>query len=252
MNLNCVSYNNYNDRGYFELAKGQQPWHVFLLITKGSFTFSANGKDFTVNANEIAFFPANTLFTRQVVNPINFHQLAFTIDEEDNFFKSVELGKLQIPKGHVKCIAESLSATNLLSEDKNDVYLHTIKTIIIENHVYKNALSSPKNAYPEDISAVIEHMSDNLDGDINMPNMARLINLSHVGLIWKFRKFVGSTPSQYLIAMRMRTAKNLLLDSNLAIKEIAVRCGYDNPYYFSNAFSSFFGTSPSKFRKTSI
>ncbi len=252
MNLNCVFYNNYNDRGYFELTKGQLPWHVFLLITKGSFTFSANGEDFSINENEIAFFPANTLFTRQVEKPINFHQLAFTIDEDDKFFKSVKLGKLAIPKGHVKCIAESLYTTSLLTEEKSDVYLHAIKTMIVENYVYKNALSAPKNAYPDDISAVIEHMSDNLDSELNMPDMARLINLSHVGLIWKFRKFVGSTPSQYLIAMRMRTAKNLLLGSNLAIKEIAVRCGYGNPYYFSNAFSSFFGTSPSKFRKTSI
>ena len=241
-----------NDIKYFDLTNNNRPYNIFILVTKGGISFTNNSEEIVANKNEIIFIPADTPFTTQVSSQTTFHLLAFNVSEDYSYFKQINVGKLFIPKGHVKCIAETLSTVNETGNGTKDLYLHTIKSIMVENYVYKKSISSLKNAYPKDISSVIEHMSFNLNQSLNISDMAKMINLSHVGLIWKFRKFVGSTPSQYLIAMRMREAKNLLLDSNLAIKEIAVRCGYDNPYYFSNAFNDFFGQRPKNFRKVLI
>ena len=252
MSLKYVLYSNYSDVSSLDFIFDGRNYKSFILVTNGNITFTNNDCGFTVNKNEIAYLPNGTSINTQINSPVSFHLLAFTVSEDYSFFKQINFGKLLIPKGHVKCILETLNTANGSENGKKDVYLHTIKSIMVENYVYFKSISSPKNAYPKDISSVIDHMSFNLDKSLNIPDMAKMINLSHVGLIWKFRKFVGSTPSQYLIAMRMREAKNLLLDSNLAIKEIAVRCGYDNPYYFSNAFNDFFGQRPTFFRKALI
>lgn len=252
MSVKYNFYNTFADVNALDLFINEREYQAFILVTKGSITFSSDDKKFVINKNEIVYLPQNISITAQINSTASFHLLAFTVSEDYSFFKQIELGKLCIPKCHVKCIAETLTIANSTNNGKKDLYLHTVKSIMVENFVYKKSISSLKSAYPKDISSVIEHMSFNLDKSLNIPDMAKMINLSHVGLIWKFRKFVGSTPSQYLIAMRMREAKNLLIDSNLAIKEIAVRCGYDNPYYFSNAFNDFFGQRPTFFRKALV
>ena len=82
-----------------------------------------------------------------------------------------------------------------------------------------------------------------------MDELASRVYLSHTGLIWKFKQELGTTPSQYLILLRLRHAKQLLLNPPYSITEIAELCGYANPFYFANAFRKHVGMSPTEFRK---
>ena len=63
-----------------------------------------------------------------------------------------------------------------------------------------------------------------------------------------FRTCIGKSPYAYLTSIRMEQAKLLLDGSELSIGEVARECGYDNPLYFSRAFSSHVGCSPSHYR----
>ncbi len=65
-----------------------------------------------------------------------------------------------------------------------------------------------------------------------------------------FRKDIGKTPLEYLQEIRMEMARNLLIVGNSRIKDIAVRCGYLDPYYFSRVFTKFYGISPDGFRNS--
>ena len=83
-----------------------------------------------------------------------------------------------------------------------------------------------------------------------MDQLAELVHLSHVGLLWKFKHSTGTTLTEYLTGLRMKYAKELLLAGNLSVSQVADLCGYSNPYYFSNVFHNHFGVSPSKYRDT--
>ena len=48
--------------------------------------------------------------------------------------------------------------------------------------------------------------------------------------------------------IRLRYAKQLLMEGALSVAEISERCGYSNPYYFTNVFKENFGQSPTAFR----
>ena len=56
------------------------------------------------------------------------------------------------------------------------------------------------------------------------------------------------TPMQYILQLRLSTAKNLLETSNKNITEIADAIGYDNPLYFSRLFTKYIGVSPKEYR----
>lgn len=82
-----------------------------------------------------------------------------------------------------------------------------------------------------------------------MEGLAARVYLSRTGLIWKFRRQLGTTPQQCLSTLRMGQPKQLLLEEDVTKAQIAERCGYANACYFSNTFRSSIGMSQTAFRK---
>ncbi len=65
-----------------------------------------------------------------------------------------------------------------------------------------------------------------------------------------FKKEVGATPLEYLTGLRMKKAEELLRGAGgreRPISEVADRCGFRDPLYFSRVFKKYFGCSPSAF-----
>jgi AraC-like DNA-binding protein len=63
-----------------------------------------------------------------------------------------------------------------------------------------------------------------------------------------FKRAFGCSPRGMVMRLRVQHAKNLLLESNLSVKEIAVRCGYQRQHEFSRAFRQQVGFSPTEWR----
>jgi AraC-like DNA-binding protein len=65
----------------------------------------------------------------------------------------------------------------------------------------------------------------------------------------RFMAAVGQPPMQYLTDCRMRKARQMLRDTDMGIKTIAVRVGYSNESAFGNAFKRSVGVSPGAYRE---
>lgn len=67
-----------------------------------------------------------------------------------------------------------------------------------------------------------------------------------------FRKYMGTTPYNYLLNYRMTQAKELLVMTDLSVTEIARRVGFGNESNFSTRFAGIAGQSPQQYRKDSL
>ena len=67
-----------------------------------------------------------------------------------------------------------------------------------------------------------------------------------------FSALEEQTIEQYYIQLKIERAKELLLDDELTMSEIAFELNYSSQAYFSNQFKSITGQSPSAFRKNSL
>ena len=247
-----IFYNTFSDREEFEMPFGTHRWEVFLVISHGSFALSFEGREeMVINENEIAYFPIGVRFERRVIEPISFHQFAFVCDTSHPFFKSLSEGKLDIPHEQVRAMINGMEHISE-TRDGKELILHMTERICAEQFIYGGKEGRRAHGYSEDILTVIKLMNDRLGEKIDIGSLALEVYLSHTGLIKKFTKQVGVPPSQYLIMLRMRYAKQLLLLGDMPINEIAARCGYSNAYYFTNAFHKSFGVSPSGFRKRAL
>jgi AraC-like DNA-binding protein len=77
---------------------------------------------------------------------------------------------------------------------------------------------------------------------------ARRLGLSERALRQRVRAAVGLTPADYLLSVRLRTAKELLAGTDLPVAAIARRVGYDDTAYFTRIFTRRTGTQPTAFR----
>lgn len=65
-----------------------------------------------------------------------------------------------------------------------------------------------------------------------------------------FQRILGTSPIQYVIDLRLRKAKQLLLETDFPVMEIGARCGFPDQSYFTRVFREKTGVSPGKFRKS--
>ena len=68
-------------------------------------------------------------------------------------------------------------------------------------------------------------------------------------VVQMFKKQYGESFKDYLNRVRMTKAEELLLNSDLKVRDIAEQVGYSDVDYFINRFILFAGCTPAKFRK---
>lgn len=98
----------------------------------------------------------------------------------------------------------------------------------------------------------VELMHTQLDQDLPLRELAAASYLSTFHFARLFKKITGSTPHNYLAAIRTNRAQLLLAETDFSITEIATRVGYLSASHFTKAFRLATGTTPREFRKALI
>ena len=108
-----------------------------------------------------------------------------------------------------------------------------------------------KNEYLDhEMETAVTYFNENYNRDINIEEYATSKGMSVSWFIRSFKKFTGSTPMQFIVALRVNNAQVLLETTNYSINEISKIVGYDNQLYFSRLFHKLKGFSPREYRKT--
>ena len=109
-------------------------------------------------------------------------------------------------------------------------------------------------AGPPDVSRRIlrlaEAMEQNCAEHFTVERLCRKARLSRAVLFREFKRYCNLPPLEYLMQLRIRQACRLLRDSDLAVGEIATRCGFCDHSYFSMQFRRKMQMSPLAFRRT--
>ena len=92
------------------------------------------------------------------------------------------------------------------------------------------------------------YIDANIDRISSLDDLTTYVHSNKSTLIDAFKHIFGLTPMRYVNHRRMEIAKELLLDSNLSISEIARKVGFQSIFYFSKSFKDREGISPLAFR----
>lgn len=102
--------------------------------------------------------------------------------------------------------------------------------------------------YSAHLARLLRFMRDNLARPVTIADAARNAGLSAGYLGRILRSELHTTFSSYLTSLRVEEARRLLRRTDLAVGDVAARCGFPDQSYFSRVFRQETGSSPSSFR----
>ena len=116
------------------------------------------------------------------------------------------------------------------------------------------ALSARQDAqnemkYSHVISRAEKYVAENYcDPNISLISVARHVGMSAAHFSTVFSQTMGRSFINYLTAMRLEKAKQLLTATNMKLSDIALEIGYNEPNYFSHVFRKTEGITPKEYR----
>ncbi len=125
-----------------------------------------------------------------------------------------------------------------------------IKTAFIsETAEIIERLHEEDSQYTPVVRQIIAEVQNNYKEDMNLKTLAYKyhMNASYLGQI--FQKEVGCSFAQYLSNTKNGIAKDLILNTNMKINDIAKQVGYPDTSYFYRKFKQCYGVSPASLRE---
>ena len=99
------------------------------------------------------------------------------------------------------------------------------------------------------INMAIQFMQEYYSTNISINDICSLIYLSPCHFKRVFKDYIGQTPYQYLMGIRLEKAKEILREKEYSMEEVAKLCGFVNSGHFSTVFKRNMGMPPKEYRK---
>jgi len=105
-----------------------------------------------------------------------------------------------------------------------------------------------ENAEPPVITKARTYIHEHQTEEISLSQVAKAVNMSSYYFCKMFKKVTGINFTDYVARVRIEKSKNLLLNPNLRISEIAFEVGFQSLTHFNRVFKKILGQSPTEYR----
>jgi two-component system response regulator YesN len=151
---------------------------------------------------------------------------------------------------HIYSTTDILFPTNSAVIDFIDSKYYLYEIIQFFSEQFEMIMNAIGNSNSESIlDDILHYINHNFRDNIKLETIAPLFgyNSSYLGKI--FNKKMNENFNSYIDHVRINQSKELLLQNNLKVYEIAEHVGYKNVDYFHKKFKKYVGESPAEFRK---
>jgi AraC-like DNA-binding protein len=123
---------------------------------------------------------------------------------------------------------------------------HRLEAILIDLAEARDAAPPP----PRWVMNATEELARDVTSPADYESLSQKLGMSVRSLRRNFRARLGTSPHQYRIVGRVQRARELLLKTDVPLKEIAQELGYSDVFYFGRQFKQHTGVSPATFRRS--
>ncbi|TKD17529.1 GlxA family transcriptional regulator [Rhodobacter capsulatus] len=101
------------------------------------------------------------------------------------------------------------------------------------------------------LAQVIGQMEANIEEPISPAKLAEDVGMSTRQLERLFRRYLNRSPKRYYMEIRLQKARNLLMQTEMSVINVALACGFASPSHFSKCYRAHYQTTPYRERGTS-
>lgn len=147
----------------------------------------------------------------------------------------------------IKAVFNSFGIERLINFLKTlEAVSKTTNYELLSNLGYQNSVTTTDT---ERINKVMNFLLENYTNEINMDELASLVNLNKSSFCRYFKGRTHKTCSQFLNEIRITHACKMLITSNLTISEICYKIGYNNISHFNRQFKLITGLTAGVYAK---
>ena len=179
-------------------------------------------------------------------------------ENQDSFaeeFLEVELTKtVFVCDGNRYTTAGGTSSIDLLLKIIADEHGEELANAVADQMIYSSIrtdqdtqrLSVPTRIgvrHPK-LSKVIQMMEINIEEPISPSILAKDVGMSTRQLERLFRRYLDRSPKRYYMELRLQKARNLLMQTDMSVINVALACGFASPSHFSKCYRAHYDTTP--------
>ncbi len=94
------------------------------------------------------------------------------------------------------------------------------------------------------LAQVIEIMESHIEDPISPADLAEQVGMSTRQLERLFRRYLNRSPKRYYMELRLEHARNLLMQTDMSVINVALATGFTSPSHFSKCYRSHYSTTP--------
>lgn len=100
------------------------------------------------------------------------------------------------------------------------------------------------------LAHVIQMMEGNIEDPMSPADLAEAVEMSTRQLERLFRRYLNRSPKRYYMELRLQKARNLLMQTDMSVINVALACGFASPSHFSKCYRAHYNTTPYRERGT--
>lgn len=259
MKLGTIGY-NYSHGPEFVMDRPNGPGCWLMLIIKTDARFEINGRSYAVKANSFVIISPDApcrycgagdtytddwiYFSADDNTQRRFKELGIPINEPIYLGDTEAISHIIHILAFEHYCAEPLH--NELEAHYTEILLLSVSRLIQSGANISSKLFIEKNHRMTQIRTIIH---TNPERTMSVDEMADYVSMSRSGFQHLYKKMFGVSVINDIISGRIERAKRLLSSTDLTVKEIASKCGYNTEFNFMRQFKSRTGKTPSEYRR---
>lgn len=257
--ITAAGYHPHAEGHYCKRPKGSRGF-VFLYCIDGSGWVKYEDKDILVTRNQGVFLRPNHEheYGASKTHPWSYYYIHYEGSLSADYTKLILDGR-ESGTYWIKETDEYLRSFNMILEHLEkgwnypnmvmaSAYLHKLLSYIyLKKEVDAKGIRSASSETR--VQAVADMIEESPQNNVSVLELARAANLSTSRFNELFKDLTGMSPKKYALQMQIERSKELLLNRELRVHEVAERIGISDAHYYSRIFSKKVGISPSEFRE---
>lgn len=229
-----VKRDNYDSFQLIYVADGE------ILLEQGGFNYTAHSGEFLI----IDCYKPHYYYAEKNAQTIWLH---FDGSSSAEWYNEIKENCGVVIKNYGKSLPILTTIIDMMKRGESELAL--------SSKIYELILSVPLNSKSsslkenEELNNALKYIADNYGKEISVAALAQTAKLSQSHFSKLFKSYTGLSPYDYLLNVRLEKAKEMLIETDLSISEIASKTGFNSTANFIYFFHKETLASPLKFRK---
>ncbi len=239
----------------YDINRINYPYYFIKYTIQGKGILNINSQTINIKPGILTGFESGTAhhYTADPDDPMKHYFITFVGSESKSLFLKSYLNKkhyveVENTEETLFLFQKIMELGNSRPDNSQEICCSYLRIILLEH-----ALKSVKAKACFSMSMVTYQECKHYI-DSNFSTISSIIEVAHKCKVDArymsslFKRYCHISPSQYLMRLKLNKAANLLLNSDMTIKEISHEIGFTDQYHFSRNFKKYHGVSPKHYR----